>query len=255
MTIRLFSRLHIFLTLLSLGLFEVASLTEVRGEGLSTLIPQFEKALNNNRSGELLLKKLIKEGEFASEQISRYSKFKSIFPNARWLIKRSSDLKDGSKTFLIKITGKSQSGLHNYAFESKQLVLLKVEGGKLIGQELLSEESILKSGDSPFPLTLQIPDIVLTGSKYDFDIILEEPLGDAIIAGGLVDIPLENAKDLLSPDIQLLPLYGGGMFKSVKAPIDPGKQIWAALLVHPDGLIAVTKTIKIVADQEDLIAN
>jgi hypothetical protein len=55
-----------------------------------------------------------------------------------------------------------------------------------------------------------------------------------------------------SPDIQLEPLGGGGLFKSVQAPFQPGTQTWAALLVHPDGVITVSKRVQVVDDQTQL---
>ncbi len=51
----------------------------------------------------------------------------------------------------------------------------------------------------------------------------------------------------------LSPMGGGGLFKSVKAPLNEGVQTWAALLAHPDGLISVTKKVRVVSDESDLI--
>ena len=55
-----------------------------------------------------------------------------------------------------------------------------------------------------------------------------------------------------SPDIQLEPLGGGGLFKSVQAPFQPGSQVWAALLVHPDGIVTVSKRVQVVNDRSKL---
>ncbi len=55
-----------------------------------------------------------------------------------------------------------------------------------------------------------------------------------------------------SPDVQLEPLGGGGLFKSVQAPFQPGVQTWAALLVHPDGVITVSKRVQVVDDKSKL---
>jgi hypothetical protein len=55
-----------------------------------------------------------------------------------------------------------------------------------------------------------------------------------------------------SPDIQLQPLGGGGLFKSVQAPFKPGIQTWAALLVHPEGVVSVSKQVRVVDDKSQL---
>ena len=52
--------------------------------------------------------------------------------------------------------------------------------------------------------------------------------------------------------VQLEPLGGGGLFKSVQAPFQPGVQTWAALLVHPEGVITVSKRVQVVDDREQL---
>ena len=44
----------------------------------------------------------------------------------------------------------------------------------------------------------------------------------------------------------------GGIFKSVEAPMQPGNQIWAAIIVHPEGMISITKLVKIVSNENDL---
>ena len=108
------------------------------------------------------------------------------------------------------------------------------------------------SASSPLPLTLLIPDAVLTGARYDVDVVLNEPLGDALVAAGLTALTPEQVRDQRSPDIQLEPMGGGGLFKSVQAPFEPGVQTWAAMLVHPDGVITVTKQVRVVEERSQL---
>jgi hypothetical protein len=42
------------------------------------------------------------------------------------------------------------------------------------------------------------------------------------------------------------------LFKSVQAPLNPGSQTWAMLLVHPKGIISASKRVRVVADKEQL---
>ena len=94
---------------------------------------------------------------------------------------------------------------------------------------------------------LGIPDVVLTGSRYDIDLIVEEPLGQAVLAGGLIELSDQQLATLSRPNLQLAPLGGGGLFKSVQAPQRPGSQTWALMLVHPDGIVTATKRVQIVS--------
>jgi hypothetical protein len=41
------------------------------------------------------------------------------------------------------------------------------------------------------------------------------------------------------------------LFKRVQAPQRPGSQTWALMLVHPDGVVTVTKRVQIVSDLND----
>ena len=123
----------------------------------------------------------------------------------------------------------------------------------MVKKETFSDYSILKSGNKMLNVTVQIPDRVLTGSIYDIDIILEEPLEDSIIAGGLIAINDSKLRTNNShKDIELMPLGSGGIFKSARAPLNPGELRWAALIAHPQGLISITKKVKIVSSSSEL---
>ena len=51
----------------------------------------------------------------------------------------------------------------------------------------------------------------------------------------------------MRPDLPLAPQAGGGLFKSVQAPQQPGSQTWAVMLVHPDGVVTATKRVRVVS--------
>jgi hypothetical protein len=93
--------------------------------------------------------------------------------------------------------------------------------------------------------------VVLTGSRYDIDLIVDEPLGQSIVAGGVIELTDQQLATLSRPNLQLAPLGGGGLFKSVQAPQRPGSQTWALMLVHPDGIVTATKRVQIVSNLND----
>ena len=122
----------------------------------------------------------------------------------------------------------------------------------MVEEELLEEQSLLRSGTAELPITVQIPGAVLTGSRYDIDVIFDEPLGQAVAAGGLIELTPDQRMEQQSPLLQLLPLGGGGLFKQVQAPQQSGVQAWAVMLIHPDGVVTATKQVRVVDTEDEL---
>jgi hypothetical protein len=157
------------------------------------------------------------------------------FPDARWQVGPGAPLRDGTATVQLQVTGSRQEG-----------------GSRINGQTVIREQALLRSGEVDLPVSLLIPDAVLTGQRYDLDVLIDEPLDGAIVAGGLVALTGQQVSALESPDLQLGALGGGGLFKTVQAPFTPGSQTWAVLLVHPKGLVSATKRVRVVTDKAQL---
>jgi hypothetical protein len=139
----------------------------------------------------------------------------------------------------------------SYQLQSEERLAIRTDAGLLVAQDVISRESLLRSGKRPLQVSMGIPDVVLTGSRYDIDLIVDEPLGQAIVAGGLIELTDQQLDTLSRPNLQLAPLGGGGLFKSVRAPQRPGSQTWALMLVHPDGVVTATKRVQIVSNLDD----
>ena len=77
--------------------------------------------------------------------------------------------------------------------------------------------------------------------------VVDEPLKDAVIAGGIVEVSKEAIANLRSPEISLGALNGGGIFKTIQAPYKPGSQSWAVLLMHPEGTVSVSRMVRVVS--------
>ena len=67
---------------------------------------------------------------------------------------------------------------------------------------------MLRSGERPLAVNVAIPDVVLTGSRYDIDLIVEEPLGQALVAGGLIDLSISSCRLRSVPTCRWLPKEG-----------------------------------------------
>lgn len=213
---------------------------------LQSLSNKLESSLNNEEINAL--------NKFMSTEIyvnlkNKYNSIQDKFSNAKWEIKPGLKLKDNRQSINVYLTAEKQLGDKKYSLKAAQRIAISKENSKIINQEVLSEYSILKDLDLKMDISINIPDSVLTGSKYDIDIILEEPLEDAIIAGGLAAINSNEKENIIiNKNIPLAPMGSGGLFKTVQAPLTPGKQEWAALIAHPKGLISITKMVRIVSN-------
>jgi hypothetical protein len=177
------------------------------------------------------------------------------FPDARWQLTTGKPLRDGRSTVQLQVTGSRQEGPTRYRLDAQQQLVLSSSGGpggRINGQIVIREQTLMRSGEADLPVSLLIPDAVLTGQRYDVDALFDEPLEGAIAAGGLVALTGQQVNALESPELQLGALGGGGLFKSVQAPFTPGSQTWAILLVHPKGIVSATKRVLVVADKTQL---
>jgi hypothetical protein len=174
------------------------------------------------------------------------------FPDARWQVGPGAPLRDGRATVQVQVRGSRQEGPTRFRLEAQQQLLLSSSGSRINGQTVIREQALLRSGEVDLPVSLLIPDAVLTGQRYDVDVLIDEPLEGAIAAGGLVALTGQQVNALESPALQLGALGGGGLFKTVQAPFTPGSQTWAVLLVHPKGLVSATKRVLVVSDKAQL---
>ena len=208
----------------------------------STYIHTLEKALNYKEKNTF--------NEIFSPQISNqiqydYERFLNRFPNAQWKIEPSTENENILK---VVINGTYNKEGQQYQIEAGQTILIKKEKEKIINHLVLNEYSILNSSKQRINVILSIPNKVLTGTKYNADIIIEEPLEDSIIAGNLIHIDQGVLASKTDPEINLSPLTSGGIFKIIQAPLTPGTQTLIALIAHPEGLIAITKKVRIVSE-------
>jgi hypothetical protein len=152
----------------------------------------------------------------------------------------------------VKLSGTRREGATTFRLDAEQLLLLQNEAGRFNGQTVLREQSMLRSGEQAPTVSLLIPDAVLTGQRYDIDVIFDEPLNGALTASGIAALTPEQVAAMESPTVELSGQEAGGLFKTVQAPLSPGSQTWAVLLVHPRGVISATKRVRVVADRAAL---
>ena len=209
-----------------------------------TLKVDFIKNLENaiNARNLEFIKKIFENDE--NQNITKqFSKIINDFPDSKWKIKSIKSNIPNKGILQIKITGKKIVNDEVYILESDFDYLYSITNGKIDQGIIKNLLTIIRNDDEKIDISFNIPDKVLTGSKYDIDIILNKPLEEVIIAGA---IKPHQVNSFFEQDILLEPLASGGIFKSTRAPSKPGIQIWSGIIAHPKGIITFTKSIDIV---------
>ena len=173
----------------------------------------------------------------------QFSKIIKEFPNSKWQIKRLTTKKINQNIFDIKVLGKKIVDGETYLFESNFEYSFYFLNGKINDSNIKNLLTTIRNDKNKIDISFKIPEKVLTGTKYDIDIILNEPLGDAIIAGGIIS---HQEESYLKQNINIEPLASGGIFKTTRASSKPTTQIWSGVIAHPKGIISFTKSVEIV---------
>jgi hypothetical protein len=214
------------------------------GSAVDRFIDRLQTALNSGSSSAF---DTLASAELQPVLAQRLERFRQDFPEVTWQVQPAAPTPDGRPTLRLRVQGAAESEGLTYSLEASEQIAIRLEDGELVDQELLAQQSLLRSGERPLAVIVSIPDVVLTGSRYDVDLIVEEPLGQALVAGGLIDLTDEQLSAQMRPNLPLAPQGGGGLFKSVQAPQQPGSQTWAVMLVHPDGVVTATKRVRVVS--------
>jgi len=89
------------------------------------------------------------------------------------------------------------------------------------------------------------PETVKVGEKYNFDVIVTEPLGEKVLLGAALEEKASTDLYLNPSSLELEPLSAGGIYKVVTAPLLPDNNWLSAIVVRSDGITMVTKRVKI----------
>ena len=224
--------------------FQALAEAERSNPELETFSRRLQTVLNADGAPQF---DLVAGFELQSSLTQRYERFRQYFPKVNWRVEQAAPLSDGRETLLLRVSGDAESNGLRYRLEAAERIAIRLDSGRIVDQELIAHESLLRSGEPPVAVTLHIPDAVLTGGRYDIDLIVEEPLGEALVAAGLIDATPQLVEDQMLPNVRLEPMGGGGLFKSVQAPQVPGSQTWILMLVHPDGLVTATRQVRVVS--------
>ena len=205
------------------------------------LINQLEELLNNRE--DKLLKELFLQKSF-NQFNQHYLDFRKKYKDAQWSIQILNN--DQNKSLLdIKIISTRVINDQIYNLNTKQTVNLETFKNKIKGYEIINEESIMNSQKSPLTIKIISPDRVLTGEKYEMNLIIENPLDNSFTASGIILLKNEKNKNISNDMFGIRPNQSGGLFKYIQAPLKPGSQTISAIITHPEGIYLITKKIKV----------
>ncbi len=205
------------------------------------LSTKLEEILNLRK--DHLLKDLFLPKSFSQFNKS-YKAFREKYKDAKWSIQPVEN--DQNILLLnIKIISTREINSQAYNLHTKQTVKLETYKNKIKGYKVIEEESILNTKNSPLIVKIISPKKVLTGEKYEVNLIIENPLDNSLTASGMIVLKNEDNINISNDIFGLKPNQSGGLFKYIQAPLNPGFQTISAIITHPEGIYSITKKIKV----------
>jgi hypothetical protein len=120
-----------------------------------------------------------------------------------------------------------------------------IQDGKIVKQDILAETTKLISGSNPPQIKVNLPEKVRIGEQFNFDVIVNEPLGNDVLLGNAVEERAGSDRYINPTKLDLKVLPSGGIFKIVKAPLLPDRLWLSAILVRSEGLIQITQRVRV----------
>ena len=202
---------------------------------------ELESILNQGKND--LLKRLFLQESFKNFD-KRYTNFITNYKNTKWSIRNIT--KHPDKIILnVSITSSREIGDEIYNIKSNQTVKIVTFKNKIKSYKVLNEETILKSKGSPLIIEVISPNKVLTGERYEMNLIVKKPLDKSLIASGLIVLNNKDNKYIYNNNFGIKPSQSGGLYKYIQAPQEPGFQTISAIIAHPKGIYSITKKIKV----------
>ncbi|MEQ8383103.1 MAG: nuclear transport factor 2 family protein [Coleofasciculus sp. A1-SPW-01] len=122
----------------------------------------------------------------------------------------------------------------------------RYENQQIVSSEILAERSQLTSGVNPPNLQVILPEQVRIGQSFNFDAIVQEPLGDNLLLGTALEEPINGDRYSQPSDLELDLLSAGGIFKVGRAPLTPQDRWISAVLIRGDGMTMITRRLNVV---------
>jgi len=164
--LNLFKNIGFLLYLFVYLIFPFSAITQ-------TLKVDFTRNLENSLNARDLefIRKNFRNDE--NQNITKqFSKIINDFPNSKWKIKRLKSNIQDEDILRIKVSGKKLVNGEIYILESKFDYFFSIVNGKIDEGIIKNLFTTIRNDNKKIDISFKIPNRVLTGSKYDIDIIL-----------------------------------------------------------------------------------
>lgn len=123
-------------------------------------------------------------------------------------------------------------------------------GNQITKQDILAERSQLSAGKKPPKVQVILPQEVAVGEKFEFDVIVDEPLGNNPLLGLALEEPITMKNYLNQPELKLELLPAGGLFKVGTAGNQPTSEWISAVLVQDGGMTIISQRLNVVLQKK-----
>ncbi|MEM9537939.1 MAG: nuclear transport factor 2 family protein [Cyanobacteria bacterium P01_E01_bin.42] len=123
-----------------------------------------------------------------------------------------------------------------------------LQGEQIVRQDILSERTELLMGNPP-DVTINLPDRVAPGEKFNFDAIVKTPLGSDLLLGAAIEEEVSGDRYLNYEAFDLELLQAGGLFKQGTAPDESGDRWISAILISGEGTIVITNRLRVEVEE------
>lgn len=221
-------------------------------EELTSAIAAIEEAANNQDIEgvvENYSKNFTNTDGLTTKSLSQaLQKIWESYPNLEYTTTVDSWSEEGTQLVAVtttKIRGNRQESVRSLRLNSTIKSRQYFQDAKLIRQEILSEQSQIKSGENPPTVAIVAPKTVKAGDRYSFDLIVDEPLEDKVLLGAVQEDKTSSNLYLNPNVLELEPLPAGGIYKTVTAPLLPDSNWLSAVLVRGDGITMITHRVNV----------
>lgn len=218
---------------------------------VTSLLAAVDRAANNKQLGELnnsFAANYTVDGLNRDTWEKALSQFWQRYPKLRYQTVLQSWKPEGNSMVIDTLTTITGSRIHNgqpATIAAQIRARQKITGGKIVQQQILSEKTLTTSGSKPPTVDLNIPDKLKTNESYSIDAIVQEPLGDDVMMGTIVEQAVSAAGYSQPQEYSLELLATGGLFKNAKAPGKSGDYWLSATFIRPGGMTTVTRRIHV----------
>lgn len=180
------------------------------------------------------------------------TKFWELYKSVEYRTKVKSWETDGDAIVaetITYITGVQQMKNRDMNLRSTITSKQRYEGNKIVEQEIVAEENLLTTGKEPPTININLPEEIKAGEKYNFDVIVEEPLGNQIMIGAAWSEAIdENSYNFEPANFKLEVLPSGGIFKIGQAPENSDDKWLSAVLMRKGGITISTYRLRVLND-------